>query len=516
MPLNPEVLASLSTPDSSDSRIGPLSFVDGVPTQETVERVYDHLDFMHGIESFLGGFPGVSMYAIRKGYLDQGIEDNRILIFSELMDSRSVFLTANADTIYFWGFLDLSDGPLVVDVPADTLGIFDDMWFRWVIDFGLPGPDRGEGGRYLLVGPGYDGPLPEGGYFVAHARTNRVGLIGRAFLENDDPAPAVERIKEGLAMTPYVPGGYGTSIGSFLTGQAPLGPLSQSQPVTFVEGSGREINTVPPSDVTFFAMLNELVQLEPPEALDPEIAGHFAAIGIVKDQAFSPDERLRAVLDEAIIVANAAGRQRHGASSPTEGFSYYGSESHWSNPLFAGGFDWTGPPPEITADGVQPYPATGARTLHARASFFYVATVDTPAMCMRLTGVGSQYVGTFFDGDGKEFDGASSYRLDLPAGIPAEKFWSLTLYDNQTRSMLQTPQRFPRAGSQSYPTPAAQTRPDGTTSIWISPEPHPEAPGGNWVQSVPGRGWFAILRLYSPTATFFDRSWRPSEVLRLS
>ena len=135
---------------------------------------------------------------------------------------------------------------------------------------------------------------------------------------------------------------------------------------------------------------------------------------------------------------------------------------------------------------------------------------------MRLTGVGSQYVGTFFDGDGKEFDGASSYRLDLPAGIPAEKFWSLTLYDNQTRSMLQTPQRFPRAGSQSYPTPAAQTRPDGTTSIWISPEPHPEAPGGNWVQSVPGRGWFAILRLYSPTATFFDRSWRPSEVLRLS
>ena len=160
---------------------------------------------MHGIESFLGGFPGVSMYAIRKGYLDQGIEDNRILIFSEFMDSRSVFLTANADTIYFWGFLDLSDGPLVVDVPADTLGIFDDMWFRWVIDFGLPGPDRGEGGRYLLVGPGYDGPLPEGGYFVAHARTNRVGLIGRAFLENDDPAPAVERIKEGLGMTPYVP-----------------------------------------------------------------------------------------------------------------------------------------------------------------------------------------------------------------------------------------------------------------------------------------------------------------------
>src|SRR6516162_9171980 len=161
----------ITTPEHVGSPIGGLDFRDGIPSAGTAAKLYDYLDLTRGVEAFLNGFSGVSMYAIRKGFRDAGVKDNDVLIFSGLMDSKSLFLTANADTIYFWGYLDLSKGPLVVEVPAESLGIFDDMWFRWILDFGAAGPDRGQGGKYLVLPPGYDGQLPEGGYFIARSRT---------------------------------------------------------------------------------------------------------------------------------------------------------------------------------------------------------------------------------------------------------------------------------------------------------------------------------------------------------
>ena len=134
-------------------------------------------------------------------------------------------------------------------------------------------------------------------------------------------------------------------------------------------------------------------------------------------------------------------------ASPTEGFRYYDGDTAWWNMLFVGGFEFTNPPPEITPEGVKPYPNQGARRLHSRTSMFYTATAITPAMCMRLTGVGSQYLIANVDADGEPFDGAKTYRVSLPKDIPAARFWSLNLYDNQTRSLLQTAQRYP-AGRQ--------------------------------------------------------------------
>ena len=173
MTVSSETLHSISTPDRLETRLGMLEFVDGVPTRETAETVYDHLDFAHALNVFLNGFPGASTQALRKGLHDAGVEDNAILIFSELMDSNSLFLTANADTVYFVGIVDLSSGPMVVETPPQALALFDDMWFQWIVDFGLPGPDRGEGGRFLLLPPGYDGSLPDSGYHVRHSRTMR-------------------------------------------------------------------------------------------------------------------------------------------------------------------------------------------------------------------------------------------------------------------------------------------------------------------------------------------------------
>ena len=171
-----EVLERISTPDFVESRLGRLEFNDGAPSAKTVATLYDHLDYVHALNAFLTAFPAASTQAMRQGFLDVGVEDNTCLIFSGLMDSSSRFLTANADTVYYLMIVDLNDGPMVVETPPMALGTFDDMWFQWIIDFGLPGPDRGAGGRFLLVPPGYDGTLPEGGFFVGHSRTNRVAV----------------------------------------------------------------------------------------------------------------------------------------------------------------------------------------------------------------------------------------------------------------------------------------------------------------------------------------------------
>jgi hypothetical protein len=505
---------AITTPSSVATGIGTLEFTDGYPKGESAEKLGDHLDYLHGVETFMNTIQGVSVYAIRKAFLEAGIEDGDVLIFSELMDSRTLALTANADTVYFWTFLDLSQGPLVLETPADTLGLLDDIWFRWVSDFGLPGADRGRGGTYLLVGPGYDGPLPEGGCYVRHSRANHLLLVGRAFINENpgmDPAPTVARIKEELKLYPYAAGGLGSSIGAYLTGEGSLGQPATPKSPRFVEGTGLAVNTVPPNDFGHYEMLDALVQLEPAEALDTELAGQFAAIGIVKDEKFAPDARLRRILDEAVAVGNAASRMHGMGASPTEGWRYYEGESAWWNMLFVGGFEFTNPPPKVTADGIEPFPNQGARRLHSRTSMFYTATCITPAMCMRLTGVGSQYLIANVDAAGEPFDGAKTYRVSLPKDIPAARFWSLNLYDNQTRSLLQTEQLYPRAGSQKYPSPAAEAEADGSTVVYCSPTRPDNVAPGNWIQTDPERGWFVILRLYSPLQPFFDKTWRAGE-----
>jgi hypothetical protein len=508
-----QIPRSITTPDVVESKIGRLEFADGYPTVDTATRLRDELNYVHGVQAFMNSIQGVSVWALRKGFADAGIADNEFILFSELMDSTSLFLTANADTVYFWGNVNLADGPMVLEVPSNVLGVIDDLWFRWVGDFGAPGPDRGLGGRYLLVPDGYDGSLPEGGYFVYRSRTSIVTVAGRAFLVDGDPAPAVANIREHLGLYPYAAGGFGNSVGQYLRSNGPLGPHATPQTPRFVEGSGRAMNTVAPNDFGHFEMLNELVQHEPAAALDPELAGQFAAIGIRKGETFAPDARLRAILEDAAATGNAASRMVGMGAHPDDRWRYYDEPSAWWNPLFEGGFEFLDPPPEIAADGtVEPYPSLHTRRLNSRTAMFYTATLITPAMCMRLANIGSQYLVANLDSNGDPLDGARTYRMVLPAGIPAAAFWSVTVYDNQTRSMLRTTQRFPRAGSQEYPTPAATPGPDGSTTITFGPQQPDGVADGNWIQTDPDKGWFPMLRLYSPLPSFFDKTWRVGEV----
>jgi hypothetical protein len=508
----PAVPPTLITPDKAETRIGPLQFKDGAPSAETVAKVYDTLDFTRALDAFLNSYGGASAYAIRQGLLGIGAEDNTVTIYPELMDSKSLFLTANADTVYYFSIVDLTKGPMVVEQPPKGLGTINDMWFQWIIDIGFPGPDRGEGGRYLLLPPGYEGPVPDGGFYVARSKTTRAIYAARAFLTDNDPKPTVDLIKKTIKIYPYTPGGLGTSIATALEGKVRL-EVNPSVPATkFVEASGKAFNTIPPSDYSFFEMINANIQQEPADSYNPELAGQLAAIGIVKGKQFNPDARMRKILTDAAVVGNAAGRVLNWRPRESLDWTYYPGSS-WANMLFQGGANFETPPPAFTKEGFfKPFPPTGARTLDSKTAFYYGYTLDSPGMIMRIPRVGSQYLMGFLDANKNDLDGAKTYKVTLPPNIPAAAFWSLTLYDNQTRSMLDTPQRYPRAGSQSYPSPAAEPNADGSTTIYFGPTQPAGVKRGNWIQTVPSKGWFTLLRLYSPLEPFFTKEWRLSEI----
>jgi len=511
-----QIPPEITVADEVPSPVGVLEYHDGAPTEATAEKVRDALDFTRALNVYNNSFRGASAYAIAKGLRGLGAEDNAVAIFSELMDSNSLFLTANADTVYYLSVVDLSKGPMVIEQPPNGLGTINDMWFSWIIDIGRPGPDRGQGGKYLLVPPGYDGTLPDGGFFVARSKTNRVLYAARSFLVEDDPKPAVENIKQNLKIYPYTPGGFGTSIATALEGGVRLATNPAVPETKFVEGSGKTFNTIPPSDYGFFEMINKNVQQEPATSYDVELAGQLAAVGIVHGKPFEPDDRMKRIFSEAAAVGNAAGRSlnwRFAVSHPE--WAYY-PDSNWGSMLWEGGAFFETPPPQFTKEGMfKPNPPTGARTLDSRTAFYYGYTLDSPGMIMRIPGVGSQYLMGFLDAEGEPFDGAKTYKATLPKGIPARAFWSFTVYDNQSRSMLRTPQRYPRAGSQAYPSPAATAAADGSTTIYFAPKQPSGVARGNWIQTVPGKGWFTILRLYSPLEAFFDKSWRPTEITKV-
>ena len=506
-------LDGLAAPASIDTRIGTLEFDKGVPTDATAKTVYDTLDFTRALNVYNNSFRGASALGLKKGFQAAGAESGDVVIFEELMDSNSLFLTANADTIYYMAWIDLSKGPIVIDQPSNGLGAINDMWFSWVIDMGKPGPDRGLGGKYLIVGPDYDGPMPQGGYFVAHAKTNTVLYALRTFISNgNDPAPAVKNVKDNLKIYPYAAGSFGTSIAEALKGEVKLAGEPKIPEMKFINVSGKSFNTIPPSDYGFFEMINENVQAEPATSYDVELAGQLAAIGIRHGKEFKPDDRMKKILTDAAAVGQATGRALQWQSLEKHPEWAYYENSYWTNMLWEGGAFFETPPPAYKDGMFHPLAPTGARTLDSRTAFYYAYTLDSPGMIMNISGVGSQYLIGFLDSKGNPYDGAKTYKVTLPKGIPAEAFWSFTLYDNQTRSMLATPQKYPRAGSQSYPTPAAVAAKDGSTTVYFAPEKPDGVEAGNWIQTDPKKGYFNVLRLYSPLPSFFDKSWRISEV----
>lgn len=464
---------SIVTPDTIDSRIGQLNFFDGFPDDATSEKLYDNLDFMRGVEAFLNAMPGASAEALRVGMASQGADNNQtVLIFEDLMDSHSLFLTGNTESIYSLMWLDTKAGPLVIETPPNILGMIDDHWFEYVGDVGNAGPDKGKGGKYLLLPPGYEGEIPDG-YFVFRTATYGNLFFWRGFLDNGSTATAVENTRKFARVYP-------------------LSEADNPPPMQFINSSGKVFNTIHANDFHFYEEVNDIVQYEPNEAYHPEVLGQLAAIGIEKGKPFAPDERMKTLLTEAVAVGNATARTITFKTRMKE--AYYYPDSAWFTGFVGGSYQFL----------LQP----GVRNLDARILFHYYATGITPAMALKRVGIGSQYAVATTDSDGKPFDGSKTYRLHLPPNIPAKDFWSIVMYDNETRSMLQTDQQFPSIGSN---TKDIVVNADSSVDVWFGPTA-PEGHESNWVQTVPGKGWNVVLRLYAPLEPWFDKTWRPSEI----
>jgi hypothetical protein len=472
MKMTTDIPAAVTTPDSVETSLGTLKFFDGFPDDATVQKVYDNLDLQRGVQVFLNAMPGASLAGMRTGLTKLGARNGRIMIFENLLDSKSLFLTGNTDSVYFTTWLNVEDGPLVIESPPNILAFLDDFWFQYVADIGNAGPDKGKGGRYLVLPPGYKGEVPEG-YFVARPRTYNLWLMGRGFLVDGDPRPGAESIKEHLRIYP-------------------LARATNPPETTFISASGVEFNTIHANDFTYFEEVNQIVQEEPNEALDAERLGLFASIGIEKGKPFAPDARMKKLLTESAAVGNATARAILFRNRMKDA-AVYADNSAWR---------WTFPGNDYlfrTQEGVS--------NLDARTTFSYYVTGITPAMMAKMVGVGSQYVAAFTDSEAKALDGNKTYKIHLPPNIPAKNFWSFVVYDNQTRSMLQTDERLPSLSSQKK---GIVINPDSSVDVWFGPTA-PKGHETNWVQTVPGKGWSVLFRLYGPLQPWFDKTWRPGE-----
>ena len=470
---------SILTPNSVETSIGTLNFFDGLPDEETVTKVYDNLDRIRATQAFLDMVPLASIEGLRRGMKSVGVDaSHKILLYNDLMDSNSLFLTGNTDTIYAIGMLDLQrDGPTVVEIPPGAgPGTVNDAYFRFVIDMGAPGPDRGKGGKYLILPPGYEGDVPEG-YFSVESPTYVNWLPLRGFLVEGKTDAAVDMWTNGLKIYP-------------------LSRKDNPPQLEVVNGTGIVMNTIHANDETFFEEIAEVIQREPLEFLDDELRGNLASIGIEKGREFAPDARMRAILKDGVAIANATARAL--AFRPrSETIYIYGQESAWFTAFDGGNYQW------LLNDG------NGGRNRDARTLFFYIATVNTPAMVMQMIGVGSQYALAAVDSKGRYLDGAKDYQITIPGDVPAKDFWSLVVYDPQTRSMLQTEQPYPSKNNERNRDLVKND--DGSTTIWFGPKA-PKGKEANWIQTVPGKGWFICLRLYGPLEPWFKQTWRPGEI----
>ena len=466
-----DIPASITTPDSVETRLGTLRFFDGFPDEATVATVYDNLDFQRAVQAYLAGLAPATLLAERAGYRTFGPDNRTVLITESAIDSRSLYTVANAEVLYNLIWLDTRDGPLVVEIPPNALGFINDFWSRWVTDVGRPGPDRGAGGRYLLMPPGYDGDGPAG-CTVLRSRTYGNKLLFRTFPVDGDQRAGVENSRQHFRVHP-------------------LGTTGEPPAPTFVNVSGRFFSNVPNTDVTLFDDVSAVVHEEPLEAVDPETRGLLASVGIRRDAPFAPDARMQAILAEAAAVGNATGRALVFATRDPAG--YYYPDGAWKNAFIGGD-------PGFSPDGVL--------DLDARTLLCYATQGASPAMSLKMVGVGSQYAYIDHDADGRYLDGGRSYRLHLPPDVPVKEFWAITVYDPQTRSMLQTAQVLPEVSSQM---PRTVINPDTSADVWFGPV----APAGheaNWIQTVPGKGWFATMRLYAPLEPWFDKTWRPGAI----
>jgi hypothetical protein len=476
-----------------------LPFAENRPTAATAQTLRDELLFQRATQTYLWALPLINTLGMKFGSEKVfGAGYNILPIWKQRLDAKTLVTTPNSDVIYAMSYVDIGrDGPLVFEAPPQLQGILLDFWQRPIPvdggkffgDVGLFGPDAGKGGKFLLLPPGYKGTVPEG-YFVYRSATNNVFVFLRSFYQDPNNLTSAVSLVEQSKIYP-------------------LNGKETAKPMQFPDASGVPANMLPVSNGNAFEQLKQLVDSEGANLADSDWLGMMAAIGIVKGQPFSPDAKTAAILDRAAETAYKMSRVI-GFEDTVSGLSLrvYPDRCCWLNPYADGTPANLGGSKDLAwrnVAGVYPYLA-----LDARIWMFTDYYSLSPGMVSQTPGKGAKYMIAFADGTGTALSGGRNYRLKLPANIPAALFWSVTLYEAENGSGLANGQPFPSLGSKDKP---AQNG-DGSTDVYLGPKA-PEGKEGNWLATVPGRGYFAIIRLYGPTEAAIDKGWKPGDIEKI-
>jgi hypothetical protein len=450
--------------------------------QEEAQSLVDELYYQRAIHAYITMLPALNLIGMRDGAeAEFGKGYNVLPIWKERMDSRAWIPTPNGDVIYSLTFLDLKEtGPLVVAAPPDVIGMFTDLFQRTITDVGLIGPDRARGGLYLLLPPDYDGEIPRG-YFAFKSSTYNVMLFFRTVMGKGASAPDPEQAVALAEQTRIYP---------------LWAPEKDVKPMEFPNGSGKRIHMMYPVDNEFWAKLKAFVDYEPVSAIDPELRGVLASIGIVKGQPFSPTAKQQELLKKAVETAPKMILATRQLGRPDERNLYYEDRQYVNQ--------WAG----ATSEWLQ----ESYLDVDQRAGFFQIAFSSAPAMVMHTLGAGSKYPNTFKDSNGEFLNGANTYKLHLPPNPPAAYFWAVTLYNITDGTMVETPQLMPSVNSLNE---AVAKNADGSIDLWFGPSKPADVPDTNFIQTVNGRNFLAAVRLYGTGVEFFDQTWKPDDVVKV-
>ncbi|UPG90407.1 DUF1254 domain-containing protein [Luteibacter aegosomaticola] len=450
-------------------------FNGGYPDKQTIQAAYDAADLNRAIEAYKFFYPTVSGEAIFEGNLKIGVKVNKA--FGTLdTKPRHVGYTLNSDTPYAPVLLDLSQGPMTVEIPAGPLIVVAiDVNQRWVADMGMPGPDAGKGGKHLLLPPDYKGPIPDG-YHVWHSSSDFLLVGVRSLPVGGDVQAAIQRIKTVKVR--------------------PLNPPAGWTDPTWADLTPKPQDTTPlkwEDNLAYWEVLARVIDREPAFDAYRNFYGELAALGIAKGKPFKPDERMKRILTQAAREANAQMRVQSFADRRPDRVVWPDRKWEWAGLISDNGnFD------------------TASYTdLEARDLWFYQAIGASPSMFRRGAGAGSVYWLGVRDSDGVYLDGGKSYKLSVPLPVPDKLFWSVTVYDTETRSQVITDQGKAALRSLFELKDAASAK-GGTADLYFGPTP-PKGHEGQWIKTLPGKGWFVYFRVYGPEQSAFDGSWKPGD-----
>lgn len=440
--------------------------------KQSVSDLDARVAYQRAFEATLWAMPAVAIYRFRVGMLGQpGMADNVIDAFSGPAHTFHEAITPNQVTPYIAGASDLRNGAIVLEVPAQTAkgalyGQVVDAWQATLTDVGSVGPDKGQGGKYLFLPPGYGGQVPEG-YIVIRSSSYRILFAFRS-----------------------IPLGGATDADAYAYSKTlKLYPFSEAanQPQTrFVDGRPYPLHTLPFYDIRALKDIYDIVSVEPVLPRDKVMMGMLAAIGIEPGKPFNPPEKYKAAMEKGIVDAYY---YMQNLDTTLFASNLYWTDRHWSFvmvPDAQRGFDF------VNDDAVQ---------IDKRAAAWFFFTFYPKVLTDHA---GTVYLAPTADSNGRPLQAGKTYKLRVPKDMPAKQFWSLTMYDRKTWAFVNNP--LDRAGLGSVNTGQMKVNPDGSVELYIGPK----APAGletNWIPTM-GKEPYLWLRLYGPEEAFLDKSFK--------